>query len=483
MKKMFLFLLLGILVLTGCEGLIAPTNPNETNTKPLEPTKPTVVEPTCLICRDHPQAEKAIYPELAAFSPTTFDANSITKTEKLLCEGVTQTSWSFTKNNGTISSVITTEVDLNLASIAAGTYENQINSLKLSTVYNHSLYYELYNQNKMVVAATNADYFGGTKPVNAFVKDSQIVKNGHNDNGVYDYTNTQADLPASMPMLFGVSGNVAQIAPMIQNASVQDTVKAKLSYKLELLRGDTSSIITDKVVVNKHNEKQNINIVYDSAMQATAYENSIVLKLKRHDYDSSRIHGEIIAIEEATAYTNYPITVDEYYIIVPASLNITDFQEGDILTYYITSPDDTWKYYDTIIGCRHALVINGEIPETVAKEYMNGAKTTNVPRTSIGVMPNGNVVIFSVESLRYGKTSSSDTDPYGLNLTELAEFMRYYGVYSGANFDGGGSTQLITRNFETNEFEVTVRSSDFGTYILDNSRGVINSILVTTKID
>ena len=270
---------------------------------------------------------------------------------------------------------------------------------------------------------------------------------------------------------------------MIQNASVQDTVKAKLSYKLEMLRGETSSVVTDQVVINKYNDKQNVNIVYDYTMQAPAYENSLVLKLKRHDYDSSRIHGEIISIEVATAYTTYPVTVDEYYIIVPSSLNITDFQEGYILTYYVTSPDDTWKYYDTILGCRHALVINGEIPATLAKEYMNGAKTTNVPRTSIGVMPNGNVVIFSVESLRYGKTSSSDTDPYGLNLTELAEFMRYYGVYSGANFDGGGSTQLITRNFETNEFEVTVRSSDYGTYVLDNSRGVINSILVTKKID
>lgn len=177
----------------------------------------------------------------------------------------------------------------------------------------------MYNPDYMVVAATNADHFAGSRCVNAFVKDSLIVKDSHNDNRNYDYTNEKSDLPASMPMLFGISGNTAQVAPMIKNASVKDIVQAKLTYNLELLR--------------------------------------------------------------------------------------------------------------------------------------------------------------------YGKKSSSDTNPYGLNLLELADFMRFYGVYSGANFDGGGSTQLITRNFTTNEFEVTVRSSDFGTNILDNSRGVINSILVTKKYE
>ena len=98
-------------------------------------------------------------------------------------------------------------------------------------------------------------------------------------------------------------------------------------------------------------------------------------------------------------------------------------------------------------------------------------------------MPNGIVVIFSVEGLRYGKTSSSDTDPYGFNLSKLADFMRYFGVYSGANFDGGGSTQLITRNFETDEYEVTIRNSDYGTTILEQSRLVVNSILVIKNND
>ena len=56
--------------------------------------------------------------------------------------------------------------------------------------------------------------------------------------------------------------------------------------------------------------------------------------------------------------------------------------------------------------------------------------------------------------------------------------MRYYGVYNGANFDGGGSTQLISLNPTSNELEVIVRSSDYGTYTLTNSRAVINTLLV-----
>ena len=98
-------------------------------------------------------------------------------------------------------------------------------------------------------------------------------------------------------------------------------------------------------------------------------------------------------------------------------------------------------------------------------------------------MPNGNVAIFSVEALKYNRQNSNLTDvTYGLSLPELADFMRYYGVYSGANFDGGGSTQLITKNPVTDSFEVTVRSSDYGEKPdVIQSRPVINTLLVYIK--
>ena len=81
------------------------------------------------------------------------------------------------------------------------------------------------------------------KLVNAFVKDGVIIKSAHNDNGSYDYTNLNADIPASMPLLFGVSGSTAQIAPIIKNASVKDTIQSSLTYELLIQSEDIEDII------------------------------------------------------------------------------------------------------------------------------------------------------------------------------------------------------------------------------------------------
>ena len=59
--------------------------------------------------------------------------------------------------------------------------------------------------------------------------------------------------------------------------------------------------------------------------------------------------------------------------------------------------------------------------------------------------------------------------------------MRYIGVYDGANFDGGGSTQLLTRLTPTSDFTVMVRSSDTAGTQPKDTRAVINSVLVYIK--
>ena len=57
--------------------------------------------------------------------------------------------------------------------------------------------------------------------------------------------------------------------------------------------------------------------------------------------------------------------------------------------------------------------------------------------------------------------------------------MYYNNIKDGANFDGGGSTQLIVNKNGTNT--VIVRSSDTGSTELNNTRPVMNVIMVTEK--
>ena len=482
LNKLFIALLLGACItLASCSG-------NEDNKTPVEtpvetPVKTPVEEIKCPVCAGKSQAKQKTY-EPVSHTPTTFKEDSVDFTTVTICEGVKQSTYYFTLNNGNTAMVVATEVDLKYASIAAGNSENALIMKNVTTPYAQATAFEKAT-GYTVVAAVNGDFFGGSTPVNAFVKDSVIIKKAHNDNRIYDYKNLNADLPASMPMLFGVSGSTAQIAPIIYNDSVEKTVKSELYYELEYYHDGARSTISKDVVFNKSNiQKNNINMVYEQGSTITTALGSTVLKLALHEPYGQRYHGEvieIITIEEDK--TKFKTENNTGYLIIPATFAFSeeDFAIGDTISYHVTSSDGTWKYYDNIIGCRQELVREGKVVPTVKLENSNGAQSTNIPRTAIGVMPDGKVVIFSVESLRYGKKSNSSSDPYGLNLPELADFMCYYGVASGANFDGGGSTQLLTRLTPTSDFKVIVRSSDTGSTNVKDTRAVVNTVLVYIK--
>ena len=114
----------------------------------------------------------------------------------------------------------------------------------------------------------------------------------------------------------------------------------------------------------------------------------------------------------------------------------------------------------------------------MALENSNGASYGEVPRSAVGVNVDGKVCIYAVESLYYGK-KAADGDSHGCNLEMLAEFMMYNNIINGANFDGGGSTQLICKIDGVDT--VLVRSSDTGSTGLTNTRLVMNVIMVTEK--
>lgn len=412
--------------------------------------------------------------KLEAYTPTTFLTSSYSTSKKTIVDGVDLIVATYKLNNGSEVSPNCVVVDLNKASIAAGTTKNETNlgNLTKGTPYAHALAYEQANPGKKVLAATNADFFGSA-PVNAFVKDGIIVKDSHND--------TTTDVPVSSPMLFGVSSQGARIGPMSNLTNYGENVKAKLTTKAILIGGsDKSNKGTHPYYLDASPTTTSISVVATLNKSCNLAEGTRVYKFKKIQADECKENEIRGCIVERVNTNRVKVTDDRYgYLILGAKFKAATIAVGD---YFATSEGifstgGMWNYYDTILGARHSLVENGNIPSTVALEEQNGAKA-RVPRTAVGITSDGKVVIVSVEDVHYHGYSTVCT---GLTLVQLADFMRYFGCYDAANFDGGGSSQLITRDSLNSNFIVRTKSSDTNSTTLTSTRLVINSILVTTK--
>ena len=404
------------------------------------------------------------------YTPKLF--TDVTYDETILTDGVVLYTYTVKKANGDTTIIREVEVDLEKVTIKAGTNGNQSIGFDYSKTTPYAAGENYSNlTGKDVYATLNADFFGSTC-VNAFVKDGFIVKAGHNDNENYDYLNTASDVPASAPMLFGVKGSTAQVAPII-------------SYEDDI----TSSVVKKKYI------RTNLTYTITAGIRSCDTSNSFkllntTLYLNPNDMyaivDLSKGSDSVEVLEINMAdkkMTLDPLTGKKAYLYCSSSNDeaisfLTRIAAGQKLKFSIKSPDGLWDGYDTILGCRQALVINGKIAETVKLENTNGAQSGDVPRSAVGVNTSGNVCMYAVESMYYGR-KNKDGDSHGCDLNMLAEFMYYNNVVNGANFDGGGSTQLICKMNGVDT--VLVRSSDTGSTDLTSTRLVMNVIMVVEK--
>ena len=453
-KIIFILILFGIAFLVGCRKPESPPAP-----LPDDGGESQIVDPP---------KETSRFKE--DYTPTLF--TGATYERKEIVDGLNLFTYTITKANGDTCVIRSLEVDLTKVDIKAGTKNNTSIGFDYSktTPYAAGASYKEAT-GKDVYATLNADFFGSVC-VNAFVKDGFIVKASHNDNNNYDYLNDASDVPASAPMLFGIKGSTAQVAPII-------------NYE-----GDITSVPVKKNVI-----RASLNYVINAGIKSIETSNSFkivntTLYLNPDDMyavlDLSKGASEVQVLElnVATKSTTLsPLPNGKAYLYCAntnseAAAFLNRIAVGSNISLSIKSPDGLWDGYETILGCRQALVINGAIPSTVALENSNGAQNGEVPRSAVGVNVDGKVCIYAVESLYYGK-KAADGDSHGCNLATLAEFMMYNNIINGANFDGGGSTQLICKIDGVDT--VLVRSSDTGSTELTNTRPVMNVIMVTEK--
>lgn len=438
------------------------------------------------------------------YTPTSFSTESLSYTVTKSGDGVRIVANSYKLNNGDSVVVYATEVDLSKADVRAGCNEDDPAKAfdKKGVPYQQMTAWENNHPGQKVLVATNADFFanqqgGGAININAFVKDGIIVKDGHNDNNLYDYKDLKSDVPASAPMLFGIKGTTAQIGPIksytgdVESAEVK---KSLVQSKLRYAGNFGKSLLRHTFTLNVSPDGVTDGLVYLDKTDKTfaAKTGTIVCKIKLTA--GKRMTGEVQSVETLTE--DKAIAPETGYALVASNpaykkgAELKDLAAGVKLSVAVASDDGKWDGYETILGCRQALVTDGQIPATLAHENTNGAQSKNIPRTAVGIK-NGVVVLFSVESLNYGSgdddnTSGEfgdETDTSGLSLPELADFIRYYDCTESANFDGGGSTQVVVRGGYNGSGEpaVLVRSSDTGSRELSSSRPVMNTFLITTK--
>jgi hypothetical protein len=422
---------------------------------------------------------KKTMPSLENYSPSLFDGTSFVEDSTIaLGDGVNHIEYSFNLNNSHKVTADVVEVDLTKASIATNY------SVGKACVADSITDYESNNEQK-VLAGSNGDFFGGSSSVNAYIKDQKIIKNSHNDNGSYDYTDLDADIPCSLPLLFGISGSTAQIAPIIEDKTVEETIKEKYTYKILCSRDGSTYSSTSTISKNATRLRSGINILESTETITTLFAGTTVYKVKIASDDGILTHGIIESAYTQEEETKFQNTDANYFYITVTSDNETSFMENDAIAITTGSTSTKWDGYTSVIGGRQALVEDGEVSSTVTYENSNGAQSTNIPRTCVGIKPDGKVLLVTIESLRYNSSLSNvvSSDSYGVNLPELAQFMRYIGCYDSVNFDGGGSTQLIVDDGFNGDGDQTlaVRSSDYGTYTPTSCRSVYNTILITTK--
>lgn len=157
-----------------------------------------------------------------------------------------------------------------------------------------------------------------------------------------------------------------------------------------------------------------------------------------------------------------PIRIPKDGYVLAAHMDYNTFlldnvEVGDKLKIDIASAPD-YEKIETAVGGGAILVRDG----VVQTEFSHNISGTN-PRTAIGLDETGKkVTLVVLDGRRDGAK--------GMTQTELAELMMELGCFSALNFDGGGSSVMVTK--EMGEQKVVNTPSDGSLRKVSNSIGI-----------
>lgn len=101
--------------------------------------------------------------------------------------------------------------------------------------------------------------------------------------------------------------------------------------------------------------------------------------------------------------------------------------------------------FDMAVGADIGYLVKNGVPCATNEEAGEHAEGTVNPRTAIGIKSDKSVVMVVCD----GRTADSN----GMVLTDLAKYMVSKGCITAVNLDGGWSSTMVKKNYETGEFD------------------------------
>lgn len=276
------------------------------------------------------------------------------------------------------------------------------------------------------VAAINADFFdtttpsGKTTPLGLTVSDGKIISSASHDTGL---------------------AAIAEIDGSLMTGYFQTEIylHAENGNKMQILH------------INKYHST-------NSMVLFTSDFGSVTPKNTDDSAEMTVVGDTVTSITYGIGET--PIPENGYILKVNPAINnffAENFEVGDKAEITVSLSPDLGEI-KTAVGGGTVLVKNGKVASFT--HNISG----NNPRSAAGISKDG-------KKLYLVTVEGREQNTPGMSQTALANLLISLGAYSAINFDGGGSTEMVTRN-DSGNIEITNTPSDGGERAISTALGI-----------
>lgn len=267
-------------------------------------------------------------------------------------------------------------------------------------------------EGERLTAAVNADFFSlyTGVPMGVLIADGRLLSSSDGRDAV--------GFAADGRAIFGRIGETVTVEVGGEALAIDHVNKYPSVYGVYLLTRDYGATTTQKA--------------YDATEYVLRTDGALTL--------GGEIEAEVVAVRAASE--NAEIPADCAVLIVPdthaASAAYAALTVGETVTVRATCETDFTEAVSAL-GGGDVILRDGEAVEDIANE---DHEKTRQPRTALGVRADGSYLLFVADGRQTGYSS-------GLTLTALADTLLALGCVDAVNFDGGGSTTLVTFTADT----------------------------------